>query len=144
MKLKVDKVTIDQLCEFIGNARPKDLEECYHMTGYHFIEEKLSVVADCDCLYDEETGDVYAIGGVEDNIIWMLCTFKAEEHPIAFLRFCKEYLKNWLDKYHFMSNWVWLGNDQHIKWLKWMGATFMNKTTHNGQPFQYFYFKEKE
>ena len=151
MRLAVDDLNIDKLCRFLFDARELDLLECYHATHEDFAETLIKDMADACCLYDEDTNDVFAIWGVsEGEAIWMLCTNKVEEHPIAFLRYCREYLKDLLDIYKYLEiydkldNYVWLGNPLHVKWLKWMGATFGKTITLNGEPFQYFEFEKKE
>lgn len=144
MKLKVCPLTIGLLRDFIAFAREKDIEECWHATHIPFESMEIREFANTSCLYDEETHDVYCIWGVEDKVIWMLCTYEVEMHPIGFLRFCKEYLKGLLETHPFMYNYVWLGNELHVKWLKWMGVTFGETKTINGEPFQYFKFEKKE
>ena len=130
-------------------ARRKDLEEFWIPQHQSIHDLNIEELARTLCLYDEDTNEVYCIWGIEDDgvldrVIWMLCTKKVEEHPIAFLRYCKTYLKDLLDTKPLMWNYVWLGNELHVKWLKWMGATFGETTTINGEPFQYFYFSKKE
>ena len=145
MRLAVDDLNIDKLRRFLFDARELDLLECYHATHEDFAETLIRDLANTCCLYDEDTNDVFCIWGVEnEDTIWMLCTKKVEEHPIAFLRYCKEYLKGLLETYDKLDNYVWLGNPLHVKWLKWMGASFGETITLNGEPFQYFEFKKKE
>ena len=47
-----------------------------------------------------------------------------------------------MKKEGYLKNYVWLGNDLHIKWLKWMGAEFEEPIYYgyDGQPFKEFYF----
>lgn len=147
MKLSIDKLTVRQLHDFVMNAREKDLEEFYIPLKQAFIDTPLEEFNTALCLRDE-LGDVYCIWGVEDtedidDIIWMLCTDKVEKHPVAYLRFCKEYLKGLLKDHKILCNYVWLGNDLHVKWLKWMGAKFGETIIINGEPFQYFYFMKE-
>lgn len=145
MRLDITELDINKLCDFVYNARELDLQEVYHATLKDFAETPIEELKDTMCLYDEDTNEVYAIWGVSgDTAIWMLCTYRVEEHPIAFLRFCKEYLKGLLDTNPYLFNYVWLGNDLHVKWLKWMGATFCDVVVINHEPFQYFYFKKKK
>lgn len=148
MNLKVDKLTVKQLFKFYVNARSEDLKEFWIPTHEKFVDSYIEDFSKTLCLYDEETNDVYCMWGVEDigeidDIIWMLCTNIVEQHPVAFLRFCKEYLKGLLEDHKILVNYVWLGNDLHVKWLKWMGAKFGETIIINGEPFQYFYFMKE-
>lgn len=122
------------------DARQADLMEHHHMTKQYFSDLNISELADTFCLYDEDRNDVYAIGGVDKCTVWMMCTHKVEQHPIPFLRFCKDYLRHWQKTYNYLSNYVWLGNELHVKWLKFMGAKFDKTIEVNGHKFQYFYF----
>ena len=147
MKLKVSPLKLWQLCQFIIIARPDDLLECYHVTQESFEDTLINDLSNTYCLYDADGMDVYAIWGVDkeeiESVIWMLCTKRVEENPVTFLRYCRNYIKRLLDQYPLMHNYVWLGNDLHVKWLKWMGAKFGETIIINGEPFQYFYFMKE-
>lgn len=149
MNLKVSKLTLEQLCLFFHTYRPSDLLEVYHASGKPLSQWEVDELKDTMCLYDEDTQLVFCIWGIEkgdesfSKVIWMLCTEMVEVHPISFLRYCKKYLENLQNVYPLLWNYVWLGNELHVKWLKWMGATFGETTTINGEPFQYFYFMKE-
>lgn len=141
IELKVKPLTIWMLMNFIDNARSKDVLEVYHGTGTYFTNLEMSYLEGALCLLDEEAGDVYAIGGINDKgRIWMLCTSSVEKHPFAFLKFCKKNLDIYLKDYYMLWNYVWLGNEMHVNWLKWLGATFERVITVNNEQFQAFYF----
>lgn len=100
---------------------------------------------DADVLYDDKTGEVYAVGGINYGyvkpVVWMLCTTRVEEHPIKFCRYIKKYLHVYLLPHtSYLWNFVWLGNELHVNWLKWMGARFFEAQLVNGEEFQRFEF----
>ena len=128
------------------NARPKDLQEVKIVSGLKKI--RLSDFGKCDIIIDDITNEVYGVGGVEElegmNGVWLLCTHKVEEHPVKFLRFIKKYNDTLTTKYNPTWNIAWLGNDLHIRWLKWMGAKFLDNVVKiNGEKFQRFEFRKE-
>lgn len=130
------------------NIRPKDRQEVEITLGEplqarHFEEDKDYI----EFLIEANTNRIYGMGGVSPTpsgtfpIVWLLCTNEVEKHPVAFLRFVKSYNDKWTQKYMVTTNWVWLGNDLHVKWLKWMGAIFLGSPFYiNGEKFQRFEF----
>lgn len=130
------------------NIRPKDRQEVEITLGeplkaHHFKEDAENI----EFLIDAETNKIYGMGGVSPTaintfpIVWLLCTNEVEKHPVAFLRFAKSYNDAWTEKYKVTTNWVWLGNELHVKWLKWMGAIFLGSPfTIRGEKFQRFEF----
>lgn len=98
-----------------------------------------------DVLYDSKTGEVYAVGGIDFGyikpVVWMLCTTRVEEHPVKFCRYIKKHLHTYLlPRISYLWNYVWLGNDLHVNWLKWMGARFFEVQLVNDEEFQRFEF----
>ena len=131
------------LSNFYQHARPLDILEVKHMTGKEFGEYRPEEMGETLTLVDEQD-NVYAIGAYGYNDVFMLCTTKVEEHPVAFLRYVRDHHQQYIKKYHRYGNAVWLGNELHVKWLKWMGAIFGRIITINGEKFQEFYFEDKE
>ena len=149
--MKVKQMTIKHFMDFMNHKRPADIKEVEIMAELNFGDIPVLDYADAKVLVDDDD-NVYAIGGVQEvvedgyklNIVWMLCTDKVEQHQVAFLRAAKKLLVMYLDKYTHLANWVWLGNEQHVKWLKWMGAQFFDIQQQNGEDFQCFVFVKKE
>lgn len=139
MKLKVSKLNITQLTAFNKDMRIEDRFEWYFSSGCSFGATTVSELKDAICLYDADAGEVCAIGGIEGSLIWVVCTRWVEINPIPFLRFCKSFTKQWIT--YPVSNYVWMKNKKHIKWLRWLGAEFCGYAEINGQPFQKFILK---
>lgn len=93
MTIKI--LTIGYLMDFMAHIRPEDLEEVEVGEGKPFKDLPISSLlkSGCLCLVDNETNEVYALGGCEDNIVWMLCTTRVENNKIKFLRYTKALLK---------------------------------------------------
>lgn len=141
MKLKVSKLNVIQLRDFREQMRVEDSLEWFYASSCYFDSTPISEFKDALCLYDEDEdeGEVYAIGGIEGNTIWVVCTDLVDQHPLSFLRFCKPFFKQWVT--YPVTNYVWMKNTKHIKWLKWLGAKFCGYAEINGQPFQKFILK---
>lgn len=116
--------------------REEDRLEWYYASGCSFGLTPVLELKDALCLYDDETRKVYAVGGIEADLIWVVCTTEVDKHPIKFLRFCKPFFKKWV-QWH-VSNYVWMKNIKHIRWLTWLGAKFYKYKEINGEPFQKF------
>jgi hypothetical protein len=145
MNLKIAPLTIKQLVSFMSCVRDEDLEEIYHATdGQRFKDVGVAHISEAQCLYDADSGDIFAIGGIEANWVWMMCTTHVmkQENQTAFLRFMRKHLEYTLRMHSFLTNYVWGGNKVHIKWLEWMGAKFKKEDTRliHGEPFIRFYF----
>lgn len=130
---------------FKKNARALDIKEvliqCPNCTwDFKDVEGGCAAVS-------EDGKTVYAVGGVQhdlyEKVVWMLCTNAVNDHKIEFLRFTKTVYEIWINGNRHMGNYVWLGNDLHVKWLKWLGAKFSFFVTINNEPFQRFdFYKE--
>jgi hypothetical protein len=71
--------------------------------------------------------------------IWLLATDDIEKYQITFLRHSKKVLKELQQDYLALHNYVDARNSLHIKWLKWMGFTFINKLDRFGVEQRPFY-----
>lgn len=143
--MKVVPITAWYLFDFLKHARPLDLAEVKYATGTSFEDTSLHELEDALVLVDEKD-KVYAIGGYKNHVVWLLCTSRVVEHKIKFLRFMKSYYQKVIDKEGWLYNYVWTGNELHMKWLKYMGANFFPQKYYvwNGQPFILFNFIKKE
>ena len=60
--------------------------------------------------------------------IWLLATDGVAKIQIAFLKECRKVVNVLNKKYKILWNFVDCRNQLHIKWLKWCGFKFINKT----------------
>ena len=60
--------------------------------------------------------------------IWLLATDGLAKIQIAFLKECRKVVNVLNKKYKILWNFVDCRNQLHIKWLKWCGFKFINKT----------------
>jgi hypothetical protein len=58
------------------------------------------------------------------GIPWMLATDDLKKIRKSFLRECRSYVQRMHEKYPVLINMVWLKNEVHIQWLRWLGFEF--------------------
>lgn len=109
------------------------------MQGFHYSKPCLTV--------DDEHGNPCLMMGVvptEDPMvgaIWLLSSDIITRHPVTFLRQSKPMLQRFHQDYPVLCNAVDARNTVHIKWLKWLGFTFINTVSGDGEgnlPFHTF------
>ena len=127
MKLTVKNITIKHLVDFMARCRSDDMKEANRL-GVKLEDQTINSMRNTVALVDDND-NVYAIGGIQAiderrGEVWMLCTYRVEMHPIAFLRASKTLLENHLELFETLENRVWLNNNLHTKWLQWLGAEF--------------------
>lgn len=65
--------------------------------------------------------------------VWMMGTDAITTHPKTFLRHSKEYLEKVAEPFDLLWNCVDKRNTVHIRWLKWMGFTFLREIPQVGE-----------
>ncbi len=75
-------------------------------------------------------GDRVGLCGVDDagngnGVIWMIGTDLIMDHQMAFLKHGRRWLKEVTRPYKAVGNVVHAKNTVHLKWLSWMGFTFV-------------------
>ena len=60
------------------------------------------------------------------GMVWMLGTDKIAEGRVSVLRQSKEWLDELHQEFDLLFNYVDARNEVHIKWLKWLGFSFIN------------------
>lgn len=77
-------------------------------------------------------------GDPEVGYVWFLGSDDIQFHRSQFLRRCREVLDNLHQKHPLLTNAVYSRNEVHIKWLRWLGFSFLRALKKNGQPFYEF------
>ena len=72
--------------------------------------------------------------------IWLLGTDDIEDHPTAFLRLCKRTFPRLMTPYDMVFNLMDKRNELHVKFVKWLGFTFIRERPFGpeGLPFYEF------
>ena len=140
--------TVDDVVYLAPRLRKADRSECLAATG----REPIGVLMDGLRLGDvtltmrsPTDGERVGIVGVVPSYIegagaiWLCATDNIHQHQISFLRKSKTFLPLLQRNYLALHNCVDARNTVHIKWLKWMGFTFIKKHEHWGVERRLFY-----
>jgi hypothetical protein len=89
--------------------------------------------------YDTVAG---MFGATREGRVWLLGSEELVTSPLnrQFLRECRRWCDKLHDLYPLLWNVIDERNEVHIRWLKWMGFTFINKKPYgpHGLPFLEF------
>ena len=88
-------------------------------------------------------------GDVSDSaggaVIWELGTNAIRHHKKGFMMSSRKIIHNYLKRYKYLTNVVCMDNHESVRWLKWLGAEFLEDTAIiQGKPFQRFYIERSE
>lgn len=124
---KVSKATDDEVIDMIKDIRPEDRKEIEILTGLPVNRAVfVMIITGRSPIRKLTYGDeVLGFGGWEsDGCVWLILTNAYNKHKVSFLRWGKKYLKDLLKKFNVIYNIVWKKNTDHVKFLKFFGATF--------------------
>ena len=126
--------------------RQADIDEIRASSGLnHYEGLQQSVKASVECYTAWIGNSPIAIFGISatDNesiaCIWMLGTDIIKEHRIEFLRKSREWVDEFQNTYSVLFNNIDARNTVHIKWLQWLGFTFINQFPEYGAELRPFY-----
>lgn len=141
------ETTRDDIEYVVPRLRKADYDECLAATGKEPLEALLysySLEGRHYTLVSPSGEPVGLCGVVKSNIegagvVWMVATTAIMKHQMTFLRNSKEALGMLSEGYDVLFNCVDARNTVHMKWLKWMGFTFINKHENYGAEGRPFY-----
>lgn len=105
------------------------------------------VISSPDCwTIEANNGDIIGIFGVARvsetvGSVWLLGSGRIKSIQREFLRHSRFWMDMIQEKYPLLGNVVYAENTIHIRWLKWLGFTFIRKIEkygHFGLPFYEF------
>lgn len=133
---------VDYLC---NNLRPEDREEVIasHGSTKKALQTGLDLSDECWTFLVKETHEIAGIYGVarQDDMVacvWLLTTPAVEKIWMTFLRETKRLTKELNKKYSILTNSVDAEYTVAIKWLKFLGFTFINKHNYGSKLFLEF------
>lgn len=92
-----------------------------------------------------EAGDALALGGNQGDQCWFVTSWLIDcidtRQRLAFRKVICEYRDKLLKDYPVLWNYVWVGNQNHMRFLRSIGATFHEEFTESpltGERFQLF------
>ena len=128
------RIATEQDCLFLSeNLREDDYKEIKAVTGsppllslLHGLKKSQVPLVICN-----EHNKVVAMLGVVPNgligSIWMVGTPELKKISVSFLRNCQGVFKVLKNNFLILHNYVDARNELHIRWLKWMGFSFIKK-----------------
>lgn len=126
--------------------READKAEVKAASGKH---PYLALLEGIDCSEQAYTAEVggepIAIFGVcpTDNpsvgVVWLLGSDVISKHRIDFLRKSRDWVDHFQTKYPVLCNAIDARNTVHIRWLQWLGFTFIQELPNHGVENRLFY-----
>ena len=127
--------TVEDIDYVSPRLRKADYNECLASTGQHpriVLHKSLDLGGTTLTLRAPDGGRLGLCGVVPSHlenagIVWMCATDDIYQYQTAFLRKSKAALDYLACDYAVIYNCVDARNTLHMKWLDWMGFTFINK-----------------
>ena len=139
--------TVEDINYIAPRLRKADKEECLAATGQKQLDVLYTSLlqGDINLTLNAPDGERIGLCGVapspleNSGAVWMCATDAIFKHQMAFLRRSKAALDYLSQDYALLYNYVDERNTVHIKWLKWMGFTFINRHENFGAAKLPFY-----
>lgn len=142
--IRIKEITADTISECICHLRQADKEEIQAFSAVNPVSSIVFSWKDSDdsgAVWHED-GTLLCVYGFRQTgwctwEVWMLTTTAVEELQYAriFLKEGRRIIRSYLKKYPYMHNVVYAKNTVAIKWLKYIGCTFGEPVTINGEKF---------
>lgn len=141
------EATVEDVRHVANNLRPADLREMLahgHKDVFATLLEGFVFSNPCNAMVDRN-GETFGLFGAVPNpqnewsaAVWMMATPTLEKEALGFARGSRKILEEWSEQYRLLFNVVDSRNEVHLKWLKWLGFTFLNEININHVPFYEF------
>lgn len=125
--VKISPATIEDVIDLQNRLRKQDKEEVKALIS---VDDKKALEM-CFCESDEvysakQDNQVVCMFGISKNstgngVPWLLGSDLVNDIPITFIRESRKYVKEFLNKYGYLENYVDIRNGLSIQWLKWLG-----------------------
>lgn len=132
--VEVFDTKIDDVIELAQNLRKEDREEILASSGKEPFEALLAGYLYCHYCKSIMEGDscigMFGVGHIDNGVgkVWFLMSNKLlQKYKIKFIRESKKWLAEMHQSYPLLFNYVHEKNEVHVRWLKWMGFTFINR-----------------
>ena len=135
-QVTIRKPTLCEVLDFHHYLREEDLREIRDvggMTPQQSLVESWQVSKDnCFVAEHKDNGWICIWGCGPSETIgvgypWLMATPEIENIPMTFLRESKRWLEDVHKVYPIMTNVADERNGVHLKWLKWLGFSFVNR-----------------
>ena len=135
----VHPITVEAAIEVASNLRPDDRREIEEGWGLDPMEHLTKVAKEGSGVWFEvPNGKTAGLAGVEQGIIWMICTSAIHEYPITFAREAKRFVESRTEP--LLWNIVDKRNTVHLKLLKFLGFKFLREISHGPNNLSFIEF----
>ena len=130
------------------NMRDKDKEEVWHSDGmcpltalqlsYDCSSEAHTIIAD-----DESIIGMFGVSPTDIPTVgtpWLLASDRLPEVAREFVPQSKEWIERIHKDYHLLYNYVYAKNTVSIRWLKWLGFSFVQRLEYGVNPAPFIEF----
>ena len=143
--------TPEDAYDLAPRLRKEDVEEVFAINGCSPLQALLDGLKGSDeCLtimWDDRVVGMFGVAPLTKDLgaIWLLASDDLPKIRWKFLKETRPWVQYFLTKYPRLTNMVDARNEVHIKWIKWAGFTFTNRTEvlPSGVPFLEF-FKDRD
>jgi len=116
----IHPATVEAAIEVASNLRYEDRRELVEGWGLDPIEALTEAASRPFCVYfTVPNGKTAGMAGIDEGVIWMLCTEAIHEYPLTFAREAKRFIDSRKEK--LLYNVVDGRNHVHIKLLRFLG-----------------------
>lgn len=134
----IQRATIDDAIDLALRLRPEDVAEIAAGSGecpvVSLVRSYLASDAPKAIIHDGQVIGLFGVtplgGGV--GAPWMLASPELPQIAVAFLKGAREVVAGWRSEYKLLMNTVDARNTTHIRWLQWLGFSFIRLIPEHG------------
>lgn len=135
--------TAEDVTALAPRLRPADVQELLAAgspSALAALQSGLDLSRPCLSIVDDQDRVVTMFGVVPSGdplvgFVWLLSSDALDHHKIKFLRHSREWLTHLHSHHPVLANMVDARNTVHIKWLQWLGFTFVAERLVGGHLF---------
>jgi len=122
----IRQCSLEDAYQVASNLREDDLRECVEGHGIQPTIDipLLSLSGSCWC-FNVPNGETAGLAGIQDDMIWMLCTPAIHKYPLTFAREARRFIQSRPEPY--LWNVVDKRNTAHIKLIQFVGFTLQDE-----------------
>ena len=129
MSKYIHPLTVEAAIEVASNLRPEDRREIEEGWGLDPMDILIKSAQESSGVWFEvPNGKTAGMAGVDEGLIWMVCTPAIHEYPITFAREAKRFVESRTEP--LLWNIVDKRNTAHLKLLKFLGFKFLREIFH--------------
>ena len=139
MSKYIHPITLEAAIEVASNLRPDDRREIEEGWGLDPMEVLTKSAHERTGVWFEvPNGKTAGMAGVDNGIIWMICTPAIHEYPVTFAREAKRFVESRTEP--LLWNIVDKRNTVHLKLLKFLGFKFLREISHGPNNLSFIEF----